>query len=347
MTVQLQQVIDLERKVEVARQNCEAKGAFRVGPADVERLDQEIATQQEFIAQRFGNLAWLWWVPLAICTFRIISGRAVSASQSPLFAVSLLIAVLGLGISLAIGLVLNLSQVLTVISAIVIASAAGLGFAALLVGLDEATAQKKCLEILEWKGELEQRRSRINDLLRSRSELLELLRLRKSYDDLASQAATLRSQYETAANQLALVAWRPLRGIEFERFLAAVFQLHGFEVMLTKASGDQGIDLIASSPSLKLAIQAKGYEGSVGNDAVQEAFAGARHYERIHSCKFTHSVVITNSTFTKSARELAQSVECFLIDEQRMPDLIAGRIFSADGNSSLNLPFTTPLPAET
>jgi restriction system protein len=139
----------------------------------------------------------------------------------------------------------------------------------------------------------------------------------------------LRREYESAANQLAMVNWRALRGGDFEGFLAQVFQLHGFNVTRTGKSGDQGIDLIVTSPMFRLAIQVKGYEGSVSNDAVQEAYTGKKHYEYKHSYEFTHSVVITNSLFTKSARDVANSVGCLLIDETRMPDLIAGRVFSA------------------
>ncbi len=114
--------------------------------------------------------------------------------------------------------------------------------------------------------------------------------------------------------------WRSLRGIPFEQFLREVFQELGYTVELTKASGDQGVDLIVRREFKKIAIQAKGYGGSVGNDAVQQAFAGATFY-RCQLC-----AVITNSNFTASARDLAREVGCVLIDATQLPNLILGRI---------------------
>src|SRR6185503_1151977 len=103
--------------------------------------------------------------------------------------------------------------------------------------------------------------------------------------------------------------WRSLRSIPFEDFLARVFRSLGYHVQKTKVSGDQGVDLIATRNGHLLAIQAKGYDGSVGNDSVQQAHAGKAFYG-CDAC-----AVVTNSRFTKSAVELAKCVGCLLIDE--------------------------------
>jgi restriction endonuclease Mrr len=117
--------------------------------------------------------------------------------------------------------------------------------------------------------------------------------------------------------------WRSLRGIAFENFLADVFRVLGFHVEMTKASGDQGVDLIVTKgKGRKIAVQAKGYDKSVGNKAVQEAFAGMRFY------RCTDCAVITNSEFTPGACDLADKMpECTLIDGACLPDLIKGDIF--------------------
>ena len=49
-----------------------------------------------------------------------------------------------------------------------------------------------------------------------------------------------------------------------------------FRVTMTKASGDQGIDLIAEKNDLKIGVQAKGYAESVGNAAIQQAHTACR-----------------------------------------------------------------------
>jgi HJR/Mrr/RecB family endonuclease len=131
----------------------------------------------------------------------------------------------------------------------------------------------------------------------------------------------LLQRFQSELNRLLACDWGSLTGIPFENFLAAVFREHGYDVETTKTTGDQGIDLVITLADRRLAIQAKGYPGStVGNSAVQEAHAGMTFY-RCHG-----SVVITNSTFTKGARELAASVNCILIDGSQIPDLIRGRI---------------------
>src|SRR5262249_26839068 len=61
---------------------------------------------------------------------------------------------------------------------------------------------------------------------------------------------------------------RELRGLQFEEFLERVFAVLGYtEVVRTKASGDQGIDLIVGDGREHIAVQAKLYQGAVGNEA--------------------------------------------------------------------------------
>ena len=126
-----------------------------------------------------------------------------------------------------------------------------------------------------------------------------------------NQADSQRSTRATLSELSLFTAsfrWRYLTGETWEGYLEQVFLMHGYRVERTKVTGDQGVDLIVSHGRIRLAIQAKGYAGSVGNKAVQEVVAGRLYY------RCTHSAVITNSSFTKSARELAGKTECILID---------------------------------
>ena len=68
----------------------------------------------------------------------------------------------------------------------------------------------------------------------------------------------------------------------------------------TKASGDYGVDVLASKGRNRYAIQCKLYSNPVGLGAVQEVAAGMKHY----GCNI--GMVITNSTFTSQAVRLAQ-----------------------------------------
>ncbi len=124
------------------------------------------------------------------------------------------------------------------------------------------------------------------------------------------------------ANRHALAQrdWRSMRGVEFEHFLEEVFREKGYHVETTPSSGDQGVDLIIAKVGRRIAVQVKGYAGSVGNSAVQEAFAGMAHYKCDACC------VITNSEFTESAKNLAMSTGCILIHGGQIVGLITNDV---------------------
>jgi hypothetical protein len=139
-------------------------------------------------------------------------------------------------------------------------------------------------------------------------------RARRRRDEVAALLASVKYQ-------LIHTDWRSMRGDSFELFLSRVFEFLGYRVQLTKASGDQGADLLVSGKGRKIAVQAKGYADSVGNHAVMEVTASMAFYG-CDSC-----VVITNSHFTRTAIQLAQANDCRLIDGAQIPGLILGHIY--------------------
>ena len=92
-----------------------------------------------------------------------------------------------------------------------------------------------------------------------------------------------------------------MSGDEFEDCVCRLFKRMGYSARVTQHSGDQGVDVIAEKGTAKLAIQAKCYGSAVGNSAVQEAAAGMAYY----GCN--KAMVVSNSTFTKGASELARA----------------------------------------
>lgn len=100
-----------------------------------------------------------------------------------------------------------------------------------------------------------------------------------------------------------------MSGLEFELFCSLLLKSLGFtRIYSTKATGDQGVDILAEKGIDVYAIQCKRYSGSVGNASIQEVYTGSRYYDA-KKC-----MVITNSHFTKSALELAQVTNVELID---------------------------------
>ena len=100
-----------------------------------------------------------------------------------------------------------------------------------------------------------------------------------------------------------------MTGIDFERYILNQFIKKGFKAYMTKSTGDQGVDIIVeNTQQVKIAIQVKKYSSKVGNSAIQEVAAGRKIY------KCTEAWVITNSTFTPGAIQLAKANRVKLID---------------------------------
>lgn len=106
-----------------------------------------------------------------------------------------------------------------------------------------------------------------------------------------------------------------LSGLEYEDYCKEILVKHDWEVSNTKASGDQGVDLVAALETFRVCIQCKRSLSPVGNSAVQEVTAGKLYWHG------THAVVVTNAGFTKSARALARSTGVLLMSHEELQDL--------------------------
>jgi len=96
-------------------------------------------------------------------------------------------------------------------------------------------------------------------------------------------------------------------GNEYESAIWRVLDDLGYKCSQTKASGDQGVDLLLTFGGRRIAIQCKYYMQPVGNAAIQEVFAGKTYY----NCD--EAWVITNSTYTSGAVSLAHRTDVVLL----------------------------------
>jgi restriction endonuclease Mrr len=130
-------------------------------------------------------------------------------------------------------------------------------------------------------------------------------------------------RYEEAKDRAARQEWRQyhesktmdeisrMGGREFEEFLARLFSRMGYQQITLTATNDQGGDLVCRTPAgSPIVIQAKRWSCSVGNGSVQEVLGAMRYYD----C--TEGMVVTNSVFTDSARELANKAGIALRDRE-------------------------------
>lgn len=99
-----------------------------------------------------------------------------------------------------------------------------------------------------------------------------------------------------------------LSGRDFERLLTQVFAERGAKVVLTPKCNDWGADLVVEKDGVRTVVQAKRWSKRVGVKAVQEAYSSKPVY------RAERAMVVTNSSFTRSAIELARKCDVELWD---------------------------------
>lgn len=102
---------------------------------------------------------------------------------------------------------------------------------------------------------------------------------------------------------------------DYERWCAQTLTRLGWHASATKASGDQGVDVIASKHGVKVAIQCKLQKAPVGNKAVQEVHAAAAFVDA------QYATVVSPANYTPAARQLAGKLGVLLLHHSQLPDL--------------------------
>jgi Holliday junction resolvasome RuvABC ATP-dependent DNA helicase subunit len=143
--------------------------------------------------------------------------------------------------------------------------------------------------------------------------------------DLGSAGATLAS----AAGEIGT-----LSGVDFERIITELLGRMGFRARMTKASGDGGIDIVATLDRHivggRYLIQCKRFapENLVGSATVRE-FYGALTADRVA----VKGVFITTSDFTAQAREFAEGLPIELIGGMQLRSLLLEHGLATTGAS--------------
>lgn len=126
---------------------------------------------------------------------------------------------------------------------------------------------------------------------------------------------------ESDLPQLQDVSLESLSPYQYEELCAEEMRLLGYDVRITKASGDQGVDVIARKGAVTIVLQCKMYSSPVGNKAVQEVYAGKKFHEA------DLAAVVSNHEFTESARQLAQALNVLLLHHSQL------RAFFGEGSN--------------
>ncbi|WP_159887556.1 restriction endonuclease [Paenibacillus puerhi] len=108
-----------------------------------------------------------------------------------------------------------------------------------------------------------------------------------------------------------------MSGSTFERYLERFFKKRGWQVKRTGGQGDYGADLILTSASKKVVVQAKRWQKNVGYEAIQQVYTSKDVY------KCNEAWVITNSGFTEQAIDGAKRLGVVLWDREKLIDEMA------------------------
>jgi restriction system protein len=107
-----------------------------------------------------------------------------------------------------------------------------------------------------------------------------------------------------------------MTGRQFEYYLGHLFRSQGYEVKVTRESGDYGADLVIQKNGKKIVIQAKRYSKDVGIKAIQEVQGSIAYYGA------SEAWVVTNRDFTEAAYNLAKANNVRLINREQLIEMI-------------------------
>ena len=102
--------------------------------------------------------------------------------------------------------------------------------------------------------------------------------------------------------------WRSLSGRSFERELARLFQLQDYEVKLTPASGDSGVDIILRRSGKTTVVQCKQVAKPVGPAIVREL------YGALISLHAHDAILASTGGVTRGVREFVSDKPIRLMD---------------------------------
>jgi len=112
-----------------------------------------------------------------------------------------------------------------------------------------------------------------------------------------------------------------MSGTDFEQWVADYFRRDGYEVRMTKTTGDHGIDLqLYESNKLVGAVQCKNWDGSVGEPTVRD------FYGSLLSMKAPEGFIFATTSFTQQAKDFVHDKPIKLVDLEELIKLAENTI---------------------
>ena len=126
----------------------------------------------------------------------------------------------------------------------------------------------------------------------------------------------LKEKRQKALNRKNFSYWSSIDPYEFEREIAVLFESKGFQVTVTKGSGDGGIDILMSKDNKKSIVQCKRYKTKVSPSTVRDL------YGVMVSGKYHAGYVVCPSGFSKKSFEFSKDKKIVLIGLKRIMEMV-------------------------
>ena len=183
------------------------------------------------------------------------------------------------------------------------------------------------------------RRRRKNDGISGTSLLVGIIAVATLYNKLSAQTINLiiggglllvgliiglvlfiqykRSQHEKQKlRALNLIDTDYMDGLAFEKYVAELLKSQSYTKVALTERYDLGVDIIALKDGIRWGVQVKRYSNMVKAEAVRQVVTALNKY----NCQ--RSMVVTNSTFSRPAKVLADSNDCVLIGKDELAEWI-------------------------
>ena len=126
----------------------------------------------------------------------------------------------------------------------------------------------------------------------------------------------LRVRSRRCTTQAGIDVIDAMDGLKFERYIKLLLERRGFYSVKLTPRFDLGVDVIATKDNVTWGIQVKRYSGMVTAHAVRQVVTALNYY----NCD--RAMVISNSYYSKPAKQLAASNDCLLVDRRQLIKLI-------------------------
>jgi len=124
-----------------------------------------------------------------------------------------------------------------------------------------------------------------------------------------------RKKEEKRQKQKTYEYWTTIDPYQFEHEIGMLFQKHGFDVKVTKGSGDQGVDIKLFRGGKKGAVQCKRYKSKVGPSTARDLYGAMMHG------KYDFGFIVCPSSFSESTFEFTKNKPITLIGLKRIIEM--------------------------